>query len=76
MVDEGDGEEYFGECGYTAEPCKEHEPLSAYYDFDMFLAYSSGLADGENWVQGFGGLQEWVKFVRSEIDKIRPNLSA
>lgn len=73
MVDEADGEEYKVECDYTADPGKEHEPLSSWYDFDVILAFSVGMVERD---KEFGGLQEWVKFVRDEVNKIRQKESA
>lgn len=62
-----DGEEYFTECDYTASPEKGHEPLSAWYDFDVIMAFRCGMSGR---VKEFGSLQEWLKFVREEVSKI------
>jgi hypothetical protein len=68
-----DGEEYFKDCDYTAEPQKEHEPLSSWYDFDVILAMSSTMLDRD---REFGGLHGWLTFVRSEVANIKPKVTA
>ncbi|MFK7696413.1 hypothetical protein [Paenibacillus sp. HJGM_3] len=68
-----DGEEYFEECDYTADPEKKHEPLSTWYDFDVIWAFSCGLIDRKN---EFYNLRDWLDFVRKEVAKITPKVSA
>lgn len=70
-VDE-EGEEYFKECDYTSDPKKEHEPLSSWYDFDVILAMSIGKDSAFEEET----LQDWVRFVKSEVNNIRPKVSA
>lgn len=64
-----DGEEYYTDCDYTSEPKNEHEPLSCWYDFDVLLAHSIGYDESR---KHDTDLQEWLKFVREEVGKIKP----
>jgi len=65
-----DGEEYFTECDYTADPEKEHETLSSWYDFDVILALSYGH------MNEFKCLMDWFNFVKSEIQNLNVKKSA
>jgi len=59
-----DGEKEYISCDFVSEFEKQFEPLAHWWDFDPIIAMNCGTMDG---VKEFGGLAEWLKFVRDTV---------